>query len=194
MRIRERCGISPARTGQYGIFPVLPVRGAAGRYFGIWGVAGYLENTAAALRDEDTMCPWMVHGYRSAIPRYSLDTSVSLFWGNQEKRSCFCFQKKKLFWSFLALGFRDFDSFLGYFLKSLGFPKPKWYPARYPDTNRDIYPVNKIHRDNYLPHKQRASVQEGWSEAVLVLFLVDYTSTPSCADISTEIITVYSCA
>ena len=66
----------PCRTGHYGIFPV-PVRGAAGRYFGIWGAAGYPENPAAALRDEDTMIREAVRSAgRSAC--YRNDNKVSL--------------------------------------------------------------------------------------------------------------------
>ena len=43
--LRDFPGSRPGRCGM----------GAAGRYFGIWGAAGYPENPAAALRDEDTM-------------------------------------------------------------------------------------------------------------------------------------------
>ena len=51
-------GFPPPVRGSAGFFVSRPGHcgmGAAGRYFGIWGAAGYPENPAAVLRDEDTM-------------------------------------------------------------------------------------------------------------------------------------------
>ena len=50
-------------------FSRFPSGGAAGRYFGIWGAAGYPENPAAALRNEDTM---LVYGHGWALKPHDL--------------------------------------------------------------------------------------------------------------------------